>query len=58
LEEAVVGMKVGQTKKITITPDLGYGNLYNPFHLQKISKLLFDKMTQNTDDPSAITTIA
>ena len=51
-------MKVGQTKTITVTPDEWYGKQYNKFGLQKISKLLFDKMSDDTWDLSWIKNIA
>lgn len=44
LDEGVLGMKAGKTKKITITADKWYGDLYNPMKVQKISKLIFDKI--------------
>lgn len=42
LDEAVIGMKVGKSKNITITPDKGYGKLYQSQYVQKIGKLIFD----------------
>ncbi len=48
IEKGVLGMKVWQTKKITVPAKLWYGANYNPFQLQKISKLVFDKMTQGS----------
>lgn len=44
LNESVLGMNVGQTKTITITPDQGYGLLYNKNNIQKISQLVFDQL--------------
>ncbi|MCX6823194.1 MAG: FKBP-type peptidyl-prolyl cis-trans isomerase [candidate division SR1 bacterium] len=58
LDNGVVGMKVGKTKTITVTPDQGYGSLYNTFQLQKISKVLFDKMTGTTGDTAGVRTLA
>ena len=57
LENGVMGMKVGQMKKVTVTPDQWYGSHYSKLQLQKISKLLFDKMTDNTGDTSNIRVI-
>jgi len=45
LEQGVIGMKVGQTQTITITPELWYGKLYDPNNIQKVSKLIFDKLS-------------
>ena len=45
LDEGVVGMKVGTTKTITITPDKGYGKMYDTKNIQKISQLIFDKLS-------------
>ena len=58
LDNGVVGMKVGKTKTITVTPDQWYGNRYNKFQLQKISKLLFDKMTNGSGTTSWIRVLA
>lgn len=38
-------MKVGKTKTITITPDKGYGKMYDTKNIQKISQLIFDKLS-------------
>jgi FKBP-type peptidyl-prolyl cis-trans isomerase 2 len=43
VEDGVLGMKAKETKKMTITPDIGYGTLYDQNKIQKISKLIFDK---------------
>jgi len=45
LDKGVVGMKVGKTKTITITPEKWYGKLYNANNVQKISQLIFDKLS-------------
>lgn len=58
LEKGVLGMKAGQTKKITVTPDEWYGSRYSKFQLQKISKLLFDKMSNSSGDTASVRTIA
>lgn len=42
LDETVVGMKVGKTKTVTITPDKWYGKLYQEQNIQKVGKLIFD----------------
>ena len=57
LEKGVIGMKAGQTKKFTVTPDQWYGSRYSKLQLQKISKLLFDKMTDTTWDNSGVRTL-
>jgi peptidylprolyl isomerase len=44
VEDAVVGMKPGETKTVTITPNIGYGSGYDQNKVQKISKLIFDKI--------------
>lgn len=44
LDEAVVGMKVGKTKTVTIAPEKGYGKLYQKENVQKIGKVIFDKI--------------
>ncbi|MFA7298401.1 MAG: FKBP-type peptidyl-prolyl cis-trans isomerase [Candidatus Absconditabacterales bacterium] len=45
LDEGVVGMKIGSTKTMTITPDQGYGKIYDTSKIQKISQLIFDKLS-------------
>ncbi|MCX6823932.1 MAG: FKBP-type peptidyl-prolyl cis-trans isomerase [candidate division SR1 bacterium] len=45
LDEGIIGMKVGGTKTLTIAPDKGYGKLYNANNIQRISKLIFDKLS-------------
>ena len=45
LEQWVIGMKIGQTQTITITPELWYGKLYDPNNIQKVSKFIFDKLS-------------
>ncbi|MFA5748300.1 MAG: FKBP-type peptidyl-prolyl cis-trans isomerase [Candidatus Absconditabacterales bacterium] len=44
VEEAVVGMKVGETKTIKITPEIGYKSEYDNQKLQRIPKFIFDKL--------------
>lgn len=48
LENGIIGMKVGDTQEISVLPAEGYGSLYNTFNLQKISKLIFDKMSASS----------
>jgi len=48
LEEGVIGMKIGHTKTITIKPDKWYGKLYNANNIQKVSQLIFDKLSITT----------
>ena len=45
IDEGVIGMNVGNTKTIHITPDKWYGKLYTPNNIQKISQLIFDKLS-------------
>ena len=45
LDEGVVGMKIGKTKTITIEPKEWYGKLYDKNQIQKISQLIFDKLS-------------
>ncbi len=45
LDKGVVGMKVGKTKTITITPEVWYGKLYDANKIQKVSQLIFDKLS-------------
>jgi FKBP-type peptidyl-prolyl cis-trans isomerase 2 len=45
LDEGVLGTSVGDTKTITITPKKWYGKLYDPNNIQKISQLIFDKLS-------------
>jgi FKBP-type peptidyl-prolyl cis-trans isomerase 2 len=45
LDEGVLGIAVGDTKTITITPKKWYGKLYDPNNIQKISQLIFDKLS-------------
>lgn len=44
LEEGILGMKVGKTRTITITPDKWFGKLYQEANIQKVGKLIFDKI--------------
>ena len=44
IDDAVVGMKVGKKKKVTITPDKGYWILYSDNLVQKIGKIIFDRL--------------
>jgi len=50
LDEWVIGMSVGSTKMLTITPDKWYGKLYDANQIQKISKLIFDKLSITPKD--------
>lgn len=45
LDEGVVGIKVGNTKTITIKPAKWYGKMYDTNKIQKISQLIFDKLS-------------
>ncbi len=45
LDEGVVGMKVGNTKTVTIKPEQWYGKLYDANQIQKVSQLIFDKLS-------------
>ena len=45
LDEGVVGMNIGSTKTMTIAPDKWYGKLYTPNNIQKVSQLIFDKLS-------------
>ncbi len=49
LDQGVVGMKIGKTKTISIVPDQWYGKLYDVNNIQKISKLIFDKLSIKTE---------
>jgi len=49
LDEGVVGMKVGGTKTFTVTPDKWYGKIYDANKIQRISQLIFDKLSINTE---------
>jgi FKBP-type peptidyl-prolyl cis-trans isomerase 2 len=44
VEEAVVGMKVWETKTIKITPEIWYKSEYDNQKLQRIPKFIFDKL--------------
>ena len=45
IDEGVVGMNVGNTKIISVSSDKWYGKLYTPNNIQKISQLIFDKLS-------------
>lgn len=45
LDEGLIGVGLGKSKTIKITPDIGYGNLYTKNNVQKISQLIFDKLS-------------
>jgi FKBP-type peptidyl-prolyl cis-trans isomerase 2 len=45
LDEGIIWATVGKTKSIIITPDKWYGKLYNTNNIQKISQLIFDKLS-------------
>jgi len=49
LDEAVVGMKIGKQKTITIPADKWYGSLYSTNLIQKIGKLIFDTLEIPTE---------
>lgn len=44
IDTALIGMKEWESKTLTITPDIGYGKAYKTSNIQKVSKLIFDKM--------------
>lgn len=44
LDEAVVGLKIGKKKKITLSPEKTYGSLYNQNMIQKVDILIFNKL--------------
>jgi len=45
LDEGIIWANVGKTKSIIITPDKWYDKLYNTNNIQKISQLIFDKLS-------------
>lgn len=45
LDEGVVGIKVGKTKTLTIQPEDWYGKIYDENKIQKVSQLIFDKLS-------------
>jgi len=45
LDEGIVGMKLGKTNTISIKPEKWYGKLYDTNNIQKISQLIFDKLS-------------
>lgn len=45
LDNWVVGMKINKTKTITILPTKWYGKMYDRHNIQKISQLIFDKLS-------------
>ena len=50
LNEGVLGMKLAQTKTLTVSPDKGYGGLYTKNSIQKISQLIFDQLGIKTKE--------
>ena len=44
LDAGIVGKKVGKTSSIKITPAEWYGPLYSEDNIQKVGKLIFDKL--------------
>lgn len=52
LDKGVVGMNIGNTKTITVNPAQWYGKLYNESNIQKISQLIFDKLSISPKDGS------
>ena len=44
VESALIGMEKWEQKSITIAPENGYGKDYETNKIQKISKLIFDKI--------------
>lgn len=49
LDEGVVGLKVGKKKTVTILPNKWYGALYNENLIQKIGKIIFEKLEIATE---------
>ena len=45
LDKGVVGMNVGETKTMTVTPAQWYGKLYDTSKIQRVSQLIFDKLS-------------
>lgn len=45
LDQGIIGTKVGSTKTITVKPTKWYGQLYDKNKIQKISQLIFDKLS-------------
>ena len=45
LDEGVIGINIGQTKTISIKPAKWYGKMYDANKIQKISQLIFDKLS-------------
>lgn len=45
IDTTIIDMKKWKSKKVTITPDLGYGNQYRTNNIQKVSKFIFDKLS-------------
>ena len=45
LDEGIIGMKIGKTKTIHINPAKWYGKMYDVHNIQKISQLIFDKLS-------------
>ncbi len=54
IEKWVIGMRIGKSKTIKITPDKWYGALYDTMKVQKISKFIFDKL--KVDVTNGVTT--
>jgi len=52
LDNGVVGMNIGSTKTITVNPAQWYGKLYSESNIQKISQLIFDKLSITPKDGS------
>lgn len=40
--EAIPGMKVGEVRKLTVPPDMGYGKLGKPPSIPAFSTLIFE----------------
>ncbi len=45
LNDGIIGMSIGQTKTITIEPKQWYGSMYYANKIQKVSQLIFDKLS-------------
>lgn len=44
IDQKIIGMKKWSAAKIPITPAKGYGNIYSSNNIQKVAKIIFDKL--------------
>ncbi|MFZ2150603.1 MAG: FKBP-type peptidyl-prolyl cis-trans isomerase [Candidatus Absconditicoccaceae bacterium] len=44
VEESIIGLKSGDKKEILVAPENGYGKNYDAAKVQKITKMIFDRM--------------